>query len=186
MMHRLARKLRQANYAICQWGYPSTRRTIAFHAANLRYEVDCLAEEGQFERVHFVTHSMGSIIVRQAFQADHPLIVGRIVMLAPPNAGSHVARAGAAIIGRFCPVLRELSTRPDSYVNRLGPSSLCEVGVVAASNDWVVRRSNTHLCTQRDHIVVPGDHVRLPLLRTSAEQTLHFLATGAFRHTDVA
>jgi pimeloyl-ACP methyl ester carboxylesterase len=186
LMHRLARHLRRTNYAVRQWGYPSTRRTIAFHASRLRDEIDRVAEADEFERIHFVAHSLGSIIVRQAFHSDHPPIVGRIVMLAPPNAGSHFARAGAAVIGRFCPVLRELSTRPDSYVNQLGPSSLREIGVVAASNDWVVRRRNTHLPTQRDHIVVRGDHVRLPLLRTSADQTLHFLATGSFRHAEIA
>ena len=183
LMHRLARFLQSRNYVVRNWGYPSTRRTIGDHAIALRDEVDRVIEQGEFHRVHFVTHSMGSIIVRHAFRKDQPPIIGRIVMLAPPNGGSHFARLGAVVLGRLCPVLRELSTTPDSHVNRLGVVSCLEVGIIAASNDWVVRRRNTHLPTQRDHIVVLGDHVRLPLLRASAEQTLHFLATGTFCHT---
>jgi hypothetical protein len=79
-------------------------------------------------------------------------------------------------------VLKELSSRADSYVNRLGEPRQLEVGVIAASDDWVVRRRNTHLASERDHIVVRGDHVRLPLLQACAQQTLSFLETGSFEH----
>lgn len=180
-MHRLASYLRRQNYAVRNWGYSSFRQTVAFHAAELRDELDRAATADAFRRVHFVTHSLGSIIVRKILCEYRPRNLGRIVMLAPPNGGSHMARALAAVFGPVCPILHEISTKPGSYVQRLAVPERVEIGVIAASRDWIVSRRNTHLETQTDHIVVRGDHIRLPLLRASAEQTLHFLATGTFR-----
>lgn len=182
IMMRLARFLRQRNYAVRNWGYRTLRRTIAAHADDLLREIERVADIGEFSRVHFVAHSLESIIVRRAFCQEQPAIIGRVVMLAPPNGGSHFARAGSVIFGRLCPVLRELSSRSDSYVNCLGAPQGVEVGVIAASDDWVVRRRNTHLPSERDHVVVRGDHVRLPLLRACAEQTVSFLESGMFCH----
>jgi pimeloyl-ACP methyl ester carboxylesterase len=183
IMTRLSRCLQRNNYVIRNWGYRSIRKTVAFHAEELRNEVYRVAEEGEFTRLHFVTHSLGSIVVRHALCESMLPLVSRIVMLAPPNGGSHVARAGSLVLGRLCPVLRELSDKSGSFVNRLGEPAQVEIGVIAASNDWVVLRRNTHLKSERDHIVVRGDHLRLPLLRTCAEQTLQFLKTGVFLHT---
>ena len=181
LMHRLASYLRRQNYAVRNWGYSSFRQTVAFHAAELRDELDRAAAEDDFRRVHFVTHSLGSIIVRQILCERRPRQLGRIVMLAPPNGGSHMVRALAAVLGGVCPILHEISTKPGSYVNRLAAPPQVEIGVIAASRNWIVSRRSTHLETQTDHVVVRGDHIRLPLLRASAEQTVHFLATGAFR-----
>ncbi len=183
LMHRLASYLRRQNYAVRNWGYSSFRQTVAFHAAELRDELDRAAAEDDFRRVHFVTHSLGSIIVRQILCDQRPRNLGRIVMLAPPNSGSHMARALAAVLGGVCPILHEISTKPGSYVNRLAAPPQVEIGVIAASRDWIVSRRSTHLETQTDHIVVRGDHIRLPLLRASAEQAHHFLATGTFRRS---
>jgi pimeloyl-ACP methyl ester carboxylesterase len=184
IMTRLARFLRRQDYEIRNWGYNTLRRTIGSHAGDLLEEVQRVADSGEFSRIHFVAHSLGSIVVRHAFCQKRPSIVGRVVMLAPPNGGSHFARAGSAVFGRLCPVLRELSSHADSYVNRLGEPHQVEIGVIAASDDWVVRRRNTHLASEQDHIVVRGDHVRLPLLRVCAQQTLSFIETGSFQHDD--
>lgn len=46
---------------------------------------------GESEKVtHFVTHSMGGIVVRLLADRHPELVTGKIVMLAPPNQGSEI------------------------------------------------------------------------------------------------
>jgi pimeloyl-ACP methyl ester carboxylesterase len=181
-MSRLARHLCGARYTVHNWRYSGVRKTIADHAAALGRQVGRVVDSGSIHRVHFVTHSLGGIIIRQMLAEYQQPHIGRVVMLAPPNTGSHVAHAFSLLLGRLCPILGEMSTKADSYVNRLHVPHQVEIGVIAASRDWVVRRKNTHLPTQKDHIVIRGDHIRLPFLRTAADQTLHFLEHGLFQH----
>ncbi len=180
VMKRMARLLNIHGHATRLWGYSSTRQRIAEHASALRDEVLRAVEAEELHHVDFVTHSLGSIIVRQML-CDWPSpLIRRVVMLAPPNGGSHFARFGSLLLKPLCPVLSELSSSRHSVVNRMDEPPATEIGVIAASSDWVVRRRNTHLSVEADHIVIKGDHVRLPLLRVCADQASHFLWHGRF------
>lgn len=182
LMYRMAQGLRRAGYAVHHWTYSSVRSRIAGLAERLRDDVQRAEIEHGYGRIHVVAHSLGSIIAREAFCVDVPAALNRLVMLAPPNSGSHVARAGALFLGRMCPVLHELSSATGSYVNQLESPTELEIGIIAAARDWVVRRHSTVLSNQTDYIVLTGDHVRLPLLRRSVEQTIEFLRRGQFSH----
>lgn len=180
MMNRLARRIQSHGYDVRNWGYPSLRHSIARHACELLSHVHSPQGASSYERVHFVTHSLGSIVVRQALHHLPSDKIGHVVMLAPPNRGSLCARLGEPLLGRFCPVLRELSTRATSYVNSLDMPAHVPVGIIVASSDWVVLRRHAFLASQRDYVIVRGEHIFLPLLRTTATQTIQFLASGRF------
>ncbi len=182
LMSRVARHLAGREYAIRNWTYPSLRKPVAHHAASLRDELARVTAERSYARVHFVTHSLGGVVVRQLLCREPPGNVGRIVMLAPPNAGSHVAWISSVFLRGLCPVLREISDRKTSFVNALDEPGNVEIGIIAGSGDWVVRQRSTHLASERDHIVLRGGHLRLPFLRTCALQTEHFLRHGTFDH----
>lgn len=181
-MTRLAGFLKSRSYLTANWGYRSIRGSIDSFAASFQQRLVDFVSGGQFNRVHVVAHSMGGIIARRAFATFRPTNLGRLVMLAPPNGGSHVARRLATPLGRLCPPLRELSDDPWSYVNRLDAPHELEVGIIAAASDRVVKLESTMLPNQNDHIVLPGHHGLLPLRRDTADQVIHFLQHGTFDH----
>jgi pimeloyl-ACP methyl ester carboxylesterase len=180
MMRAIERKLRQNRFDVINWGYASTRQSIAFHSKRLRDALENYTPLNDYQRVHLVGYSMGAIIARHTVASEPEFPPGRIVLLAAPNQGTHVARVAARVIGRFCPALNDLSDAHYSTVNSIRTAEGREIGVIAAKNDWVVPLSHTHLAEQRDHIVVPGDHLRLPLMRETSRQVITFLQSGEF------
>lgn len=80
---------------VCLWNYPSREKFIAEHACDLVCFLKKIAENCPGEPIHFVTHSVGALVVRAALnRADCPdeAKIGRAVLLAPPNRGSRMGR----------------------------------------------------------------------------------------------
>jgi hypothetical protein len=84
--------LRDAGYQANSVNYPSTRRGLAAHADQLEVLLNRL--EG-VERVSFVTHSLGALVLRELLARDSSwrarIEPGRAVLIAPPNQGSAIA-----------------------------------------------------------------------------------------------
>jgi triacylglycerol lipase len=81
------------------WAYASSRRGIQSHVRALARRCALLRDQGA-ERIHFVTHSLGGLIVRGLLQLeDHPPYIGRVVQIAPPNNGSEIACRVLALPG---------------------------------------------------------------------------------------
>lgn len=190
---------RQRGYDVIAWGYPSRRGTIAVHAAALDRELSATlrAVPG---RVHFVTHSLGGLLLRAYLGAVMLPTLGRVVMLAPPNQGSEVAdrllrsRAFQWFTG---PAGQELGTGADGTAARL-PMIDAEVGIIAGDrcvnpvfgrwigepNDGKVAVSSTRLPGMRDHLIVRSGHTLMPWRSLVIQQVFAFLETGRFLHGD--
>jgi pimeloyl-ACP methyl ester carboxylesterase len=188
VMLRLASRLRRAGFDVRNWGYRSIRSPIKRHAVDLCEDLARDEADEHIGAVHVVAHSMGSIITRVALQEWSGDKLGKVVMLGPPNRGSHVARRLSPWLGRICPPLCELSDAPGSFVNCIpAPQRTIPVGIVAAAADRVIARHATELEWQTDWIVLPGQHGVLPLRNDTAQQVLHFLEHGKFqRQVDLA
>ena len=202
-MRPMAKALARAGFAPEIVDYPSRRHDVAELVERVVAPwVDGRLAEGA-GRVHFVTHSLGGVLVRafaaQRFDAGQPLPPGsRAVMLAPPHGGSEVADAlrhrqpFAAVLG---PVLGQLGTDGASVPLGLGPVRGVEAGVIAGSralvpfgrlfsgpHDGLVSvASATAPDGLADAVVVARTHallMRAPDVIALAER---FLTTGRFR-----
>ena len=185
---------RRRGYRVINWHYRSTVANIADHAEAFAREVAPRITGSP--RVHFVTHSLGGIIVRQ-FLSTHALPnLGRVVMLAPPNGGSEVADVlqQSQIIARYVMPARELGTGAASVPRSLPPATF-PVGVIAGSrshirlfsnwmnhepNDGVVAVERTKLAGMSDFLVLRRTHTMLPWAPDALAQVFRFIEDGAF------
>lgn len=191
----LAHALQKAGYETLapSYGY---RRSMEGILTYLQPRIDALqaAHPGPF---HIVTHSLGGLVARALIARKRPAGLHRVVMLAPPNAGSEVAellcRHGldAALLG---PVGRQLRTNRLARDMRILGGVDFELGVIAGDrplmplpsgllprpHDGLVTVAATRIEGMTAHIVLPVDHTRMVLDRRVIAATLAFLQTGAF------
>ena len=147
--------------------------------------------------VHFVTHSLGGILLRQ-FLSRQPIDgLGRVVMLGPPNRGSEVVDR----LGRW-PGFRllngeaglQLGTGSDSLPRRLGRADF-DVGVIAGTrsvnwllsclidgpDDGKVSVESSRLDGMNDHLEMAVTHPFMMRNRAVIAQVVHYLGHGRFR-----
>jgi pimeloyl-ACP methyl ester carboxylesterase len=192
----MGQALEQAGYKIVNMEYPSRSTSIeklSDDAIGLAVE-DCQRQGAT--RIHFVTHSLGGILVR-SYLARHTIPnLGRVVMLGPPNQGSEVVdKLGSWWLFKKLngPAGGELGTDKNSTPNQIGQANFC-VGVIAGdrSLNWInsllipgrddgkVSVERTKLAGMTDHIVIHATHPFIMCNRTAIRQTVHFLRTGSF------
>ena len=180
LLEPLRRALQRQGFRAVNWRYRSLRGSIEAHAAELAAKARELDEATDIERLHFVGHSMGAIVVRSALALSRPRKLGRVVLLAPPNRGARLADLALRLLGHRIRAARELCSHPDSYVNRLAPAADLDCGIIAATWDHAVALASTHLPGERDHLILRSLHT-LPLHRHTPAQVGHFLRQGRFR-----
>ncbi len=181
-MWPISRRLKRLGFGIRNWGYRSVGNRIESHAnrlANDLADLDRLVSG----RIHLVTHSMGGIIARTMFAQNDFANVGRVVMLAPPHQGSHVARRLTPYIGWLSPSLQQLSDSDDSFVNGL-PNSLeqkgIEFAIVESTKDRVIVQGGVHLDGYRDYARVNANHGVLTWYSQTIRLVEDFLVHGTF------
>ncbi len=181
-MWPIARRLNQLGYRVDNWGYWSFRAPIQQIAQPLARKLAGLDNDPSCPRFHVVTHSMGGIILRTVLAHAQFKNVGRVVMLAPPNGGSHVARRLSPYLSWLCPSLGQLSDAPDSYVNRLQRTlgKVKQLGVVQAIKDRVIASDCVQLEMQCDFAKVNGHHGVLTWYPETARLVVDFLQNGKF------
>ncbi|WP_420125203.1 esterase/lipase family protein [Longimicrobium sp.] len=177
-MWLLARRLEADGYRVLNFGYPSTRGTVAELGARLARRAG--QRTGAAPRVHFIGHSLGTVVIRSMLAQDPPERMGRVVMLAPPNQGASAADRWAPHLGSMMPAIRELRTTPESTARTLVLPEGVDVGIIAGARDRKVRVAETYLPGARDHVVVNGFHSFL-MNRTDVHLLIaRFLRNGRF------
>lgn len=185
MMSSVAAHLRRNGYHVENWGYWSVGHSLPglcdWFSDRMR---DLLERSGESRPLHIVGHSMGSILARAMAARVTLPERSRIVMLSPPNRGSHIATLVGPTLRWLSPAVQDLADLPDSFVNRLPPLTTAEFGIIAAGTDRVVREACTHLDGELDHIVLSAGHTQLVFRSETARQVVHFLDHGRFHRAD--
>ncbi len=174
MQHRLGKQgFRTLNY-----GYDSFGPDIATIAEDLNAVIARETEGDPPAKVHFVTHSLGGIVVRQLIADDRPENLGRVVMMAPPNQGSHTADRLSRWVGWMLRPISELKTE-NSTVAAMAPPEAVEIAIIAGDSDGKVSLEESQLEGAAEHVVVESGHTFIMNKPSVARLTGCFLRTGA-------
>jgi pimeloyl-ACP methyl ester carboxylesterase len=194
-MGRMEKSLAEAGYRVLNIEYESTEKPIALLAEEaVREGVDGCQDA---DSIHFVTHSMGGILLRQFLEQNEIPRLGRVVMLGPPNQGSEVIDRYGDLPGFEWfsgPAGLQLGTGEASVPRSLGPAHF-DLGIIAGTqsvnpilsrtlpgpDDGKVSVDATRVDGMDDHLELPVTHVFMMRDKEVIEQVQHFLANGQFK-----
>jgi triacylglycerol lipase len=196
-MKKLAQALDEEGYVPVIVDYPSRSHSIEYLADEVLHEVLGSLSRGPRPRIHFVTHSMGGIVVRYYLNNHRLEALGRVVMLSPPNQGSELVdllKGSPVFKILHGPAGQQLGTA-DRFLKSLGPVHF-ELGVIAGQkagdpvagriisgpNDGKVGVERTKVPGMKDFLVVPSSHTFIMRHRAVIDQVVRFLRHGVFLH----
>ena len=190
----LEKALIEAGFDAVAISYPSSRSTIEEHAEGLARLLD--RQEGT-ETVSFVTHSMGGLVVRHLLSLNaawkRRIVVDRIVLIAPPNQGSAIARLLEDI-----PAYRLIYGEAGQQMTPAEASNIPPIehpfAIVAGGtgdgegfnpllpgdDDGTVGLAETRLEGTMDFLVVPEIHAMISNHQDTIQATINFLKHGKF------
>lgn len=192
----LGTRLEREGFRVVYFGYPSTSEPIDALVDQLDAELrECCAATTR--ETHFVTHSMGGVVLR-AYLAEQPdPHLGRVVMLSPPSQGSEIVdlladfRLFRAFLG---PAGSRLGTDEEGIAKELPPirfrlgiitgdRSLNPLGswLIPGPDDGKVGVDRARIEGAADFIVLPATHTFIMNRGDVAEEVTHFLRHGRFR-----
>jgi triacylglycerol lipase len=193
-MTRIENELTRNGFPVINFGYDSRENSIQTVTDNLEKSIQELIP-GDARAVHFVTHSLGALVVRYYLSERKMKNLGRFVMIAPPNQGSIWGKT----LVKNIPIFRYLlgiSGEELQYSSKFRPihPPPCEFGIISGGtgksrglnpfipgdNDATVAVSETMMQGMKDHIVIPGQHTMLLFQKRVIDNVISFLGTGKF------
>ena len=198
-MNEIAKSLKASGYQVWNETYPSRDKPVGELAIEAITPALEFCQANDIKQIHFVTHSLGGILVRYYLQ-DHDIDqLGRIVMLSPPNKGSEIAdQLKEFKLYQFVtgPAGQQLGTDARSIPNQLEPID-GEIGVIignSTSDPWFswlipgeddgkVSVARARLDEMKDFLVVEQGHTFIMKKPQVIEQIKYFLRQGEFDHS---
>jgi triacylglycerol esterase/lipase EstA (alpha/beta hydrolase family) len=198
-MDKFAEALQQEGFSTANVDYPSSNETIEVLAPKVVNEGLGQCRQTGASRIHFVTHSLGGILMRYAHSQEPIPDLGRVVMLGPPNKGSEVidkTRNWPGVKAFSGEAGLQLGTDEESIPSQLGPVDF-ELGIIAgtgstnpfmsamlpAEDDGKVTVARTQVEGMDDFKIVSNSHFAIMRSDSVIRATTRFLRTGSFLET---
>lgn len=183
-------------YRVWSKSYPSTKNTIEQLSNDTITKALNYCQIGSNKRVHFVTHSLGGILLRVYLQDRTITNMGNIVMLSPPNHGSEVVDAlKDNVLFQFFlgPAGQQLGTGEGSIPRTLKPIEGV-IGIITGDrsyepwfsttlpgpDDGKVSTRSAKLGEMHDYLVVQSGHTYIMDDEAVIRQVRHFLLHSQF------
>ncbi len=195
-MAKLSHYLEAAGYLTENIDYPSRKFTIETLSDQVIPQALRHCSRHSPSKIHFVTHSLGGILLRYYLDQHVIAELGRVVMLSPPNNGSEIVDKlggwpGFSLING--PAGSQLGTGADGIPAQLGPATF-EVGIITGSfsfnpfysslikgdDDGKVSITSAKLQGMSDFVVVPHSHSFIMNSEVVLQKTENFLRHGKF------
>lgn len=198
-MHNIARSLQSKGYSTLNFAHPSFRLPLEGLVDHL--ETSIAPYRANFTRIHFVTHSLGGVILRSWLNTTSLENLDKLVMLAPPLRGSQ-------IVDHFChswlrhllgPAGSFLSTEHMAAINTPLPTSLQAAIIMGdkssvpffrslldSDNDGIVSVASGQLAGKVQYQTIHADHTMFPSHPQALELISTFLKSGQLNPTSTA
>ncbi len=186
----LRQRLSSAGYITRQFSYHSVLDSPAENAGKLNELRQSIAAD----KIHYVCHSLGGLVVRHLFEMFPGQTAGRVVTLGTPHQPSSAARQLSRIR------LGELALGKSTEQGLLGEippwDNGHELGSIAGNlrlglgmiipgipepSDGTVAVEETRFDEMKDHIIINASHFGLLISRHAAKAVLNFINNGNFR-----
>lgn len=198
-MKALAKAIEAEGFTPIPFDYPSTQVPVPESAEYLHRMICSL--EG-LDRIDFVVHSMGGLVVRSYLAGHDDPRLGRLMMLGVPNRGAEMADLlkrnflFRAVLG---PAGQQLVSHPEGLISGL-PIPRLEFAVIAGArgtpegwnplipgdDDGTVTVASTRLPGAVDFLTVPALHTFMLSNSAAVEASVRFLTTGRLRADEPA
>jgi len=192
----LERHLRNIGFHVVNVGYPSRKENIQTLALSAIKNACNQCSNVGAVKIHFVTHSMGGILVRYYLEHNDIPHLGRVVMLSPPNQGSEavdIFKDTQIFKWLNGPAGQQLGTDDTSLPKTLAAPRY-EVGII--TGDWTINPilsllipgkddgkvsvESAKLEGMKDFLVVPEAHTFIMYDDEVLRQVTFFLQYGKF------
>lgn len=197
--HKMEQVLTNQGYRVINCDYPSTRKNISTLAMDTIQSAVEKAAQYRSNKIHFVTHSLGGLLLREYLAKKEIPNLGYSVMLSPPNQGSEIVdhfkenRLFNWILG---PAIKGLNTSSHKKMLLKKPGENFTVGIITgnktaihdsffkryfkSANDGKVSIQSAKLEGMKDFMVLPIDHTFIVSDDTVIKQTSYFLKNARF------
>lgn len=186
-MLALSRRFKKSGYRVVNFPYNQMTNSLDEITAQLIASVQKNAAGSQF---HLVGHSLGNIIIRNGFKKGYPPGLGRVVMLAPPNRPSKLAKKFKNnLLYRWITGDSGQKLSEQEFYDSL-PTPSVEFGVIAGDkglslmsrepNDGIVLVEATKLAGMKDFALLHHGHTFTMNARDTFDYCKDFIELGRF------